>query len=388
DDIIVGAPYDTNGETYEGRAFLFNGAMNGSEHIILHPPVFGTLTNKSAVENSPLSFSVTASDIDGDLVTISASPLPAGATWNGSTFSWTPTYSQSGTYKVVFRASDYTDAYIPSVTGKTITITVANVNRPPVLTVPGAQSGSEGAEITFTVTATDPDGPAPTLSATSLPSGATFASGVFSWIPDYSQAGGPYTVTFSATDGVATVQNSVDITVGNSDRPPILSPVGARTVAENANLSFTLSGSDPDGDAVSFSSSVLPSGASLSGNTFNWTPTFHQEGDYTVVFYANSGGLQDSEAVTITVTHTNAPPVLDAIASPVNGTENSAIAFKATASDIDGDALIFFAQGVWPAGASIDASGNFTFTPTFEQAGSYNIVVGVKDPNSGEDYQD
>ncbi len=39
-----------------------------------------------------------------------------------------------------------------------VTITVGNVNRPPVLTAIGTKTATEGQLLTFTATATDPDG--------------------------------------------------------------------------------------------------------------------------------------------------------------------------------------------------------------------------------------
>jgi hypothetical protein len=73
------------------------------------------------------------------------------------------------------------------------------------------------------VTATDPDGNNITLSATDLPSGATFtpSTGVFSWTPGYPTAG-VYTPTFTATDDgspVASSSQDVVITVGSNPTP-------------------------------------------------------------------------------------------------------------------------------------------------------------------------
>jgi hypothetical protein len=56
-----------------------------------------------------LTFTISAIDPDGDTLTYSASNLPAGASFNPSphTFSWTPTYSQAGSYpNVHFQVSD------------------------------------------------------------------------------------------------------------------------------------------------------------------------------------------------------------------------------------------------------------------------------------------
>lgn len=73
-----------------------------------HSPVLNLIGNKSIDESSNLTFTLSATDEDNDPLTFSVSPLPIGATFNASTktFSWTPTYSQSGIYPVTFTVRD------------------------------------------------------------------------------------------------------------------------------------------------------------------------------------------------------------------------------------------------------------------------------------------
>ena len=92
------------------------------------PPIFQTIGNKSVEENVLLTFYVKATDPDGDPITYSVMNLPSGAMFSNQTFSWTPSYIQSGSYLVRFIASDGNTQ-----TSETITITVRNVNRAPVL---------------------------------------------------------------------------------------------------------------------------------------------------------------------------------------------------------------------------------------------------------------
>jgi hypothetical protein len=71
-------------------------------------PVLAAIGSKSVIEGSNLSFTVSASDANGDSLTYSASNLPSGATFSASTrtFRWTPGSSQSGSYSVTFSVSD------------------------------------------------------------------------------------------------------------------------------------------------------------------------------------------------------------------------------------------------------------------------------------------
>lgn len=67
-------------------------------------------------------------------------------------------------------------------------------------------------------------------------------------------------------------------------------------VSENDNLSFSVSASDPESDALAFTHSGLPIGASFTDNgdgtaSIDWTPTFEQSGAYPVSFYVSDGEL-------------------------------------------------------------------------------------------------
>lgn len=165
----------------------------------------GTSLRFDVAENETITLAVDATDTDGDPITYSASGLPSGASFSGQTFSWTPTYNQAGTYQVTFIADDGR-----SQDSKTITITVANVNRAPTLSQIGDRSIDENRSLTFSVSASDPDADPITYSATGLPSGANFAGGSFSWTPSSSQVGS-HSITFVASDGNS--QNSETVTI-------------------------------------------------------------------------------------------------------------------------------------------------------------------------------
>jgi hypothetical protein len=152
-----------------------------------------------------LSFNVTASDPDlpPEQLTLSAVSIPPGAHFDvaGGVFSWTPTEAQGpGDFTATFKVSDgsLTDV-------KGVNITVNEVNHPPVLSVPNAQTVDPGTLLTFTVIATDPDLPPEPLrlSASGMPPGASFdpGTGTFSWTPAQSLGPSVYNVAFTVDDG-------------------------------------------------------------------------------------------------------------------------------------------------------------------------------------------
>jgi hypothetical protein len=258
-------------------------------------PVLAAIGDKSVNENSLLNFLVSAIDADGDLITYSAENLPSGATFAGQTFNWTPDYDQAGTYEVKFIATDG-----QTQNSQMVSITVNNTNRPPVLAEIGDKSINEGSFLNFLVSATDADGDSITYSAEGLPGGAVFTGQNFSWTPGYDQAG-TYQVKFTATDGHAQISQTVNLTVNNVNRPPVLVAIGDKSVNENSLLSFQISATDADGDSITYSAEGLPSGAAFAGQTFSWTPNYDQAGTYQVKFTATDGQAQNSQTVNLTV---------------------------------------------------------------------------------------
>ncbi len=136
-------------------------------------------------------------------------------------------------------------------------IELTNPNNPPVFDSIANQQVSELQLLTFIVSASDPDGNKLTYSATNLPTGATLdpTTGSFYWTPAYDQSGN-YTVTFLATDDGSPSRSAtldVNITVGNVNRPPVLTPTGTQHfIPCSSPGSLTLSATDPDGDTLTY----------------------------------------------------------------------------------------------------------------------------------------
>jgi parallel beta-helix repeat protein len=88
---------------------------------------------------------------------------------------------------------------------------------------------------------------------------------------------------------------------------PVLNPVGNKSVNFNNNLQFTVSATDPDGDAiVEFIYYPMLTGMSFNTTTgvFSWTPEYSQVGAYNMTFraYDEYGMLSDRQTMTIYVT--------------------------------------------------------------------------------------
>lgn len=89
----------------------------------------------------------------------------------------------------------------------------------------------------------------------------------------------------------------------NINQPPVLNLIGDKSVDEGGNLTFSINGSDPDGNLLTYSATNLPAGVNFDPitQTFSWTPNYTQAGLYSVTFSVSDGNLTDSETVAITV---------------------------------------------------------------------------------------
>jgi hypothetical protein len=170
-------------------------------------------------------------------------------------------------------------------------------NHPPVLASIGNQSVTEGDLLSFTLQATDPNGDDLAFSASNLPEGASFnsSSNTFSWVPSYIQAGNYTDVEFTVTDNGNPLQLDVEIiniTVGDTNSPPIFTPIEPIEITVEEPLSFNVSASDPESHEITLSVTSLPLGSIFDEQTgeFQWTPGIGDSGVYVVNFIATDNG--------------------------------------------------------------------------------------------------
>lgn len=99
-----------------------------------NPPSLTVPGPESVTAGSPLEFTVTATDPDmGETVTLNATVLPSGASFNQATgqFSWTPSPSQTGNYNVTFTATDNSTPPLSDTKTVTIKVEVPPTSSPP-----------------------------------------------------------------------------------------------------------------------------------------------------------------------------------------------------------------------------------------------------------------
>jgi Domain of unknown function (DUF4347)/Putative Ig domain/Bacterial Ig domain len=363
----------------------------------------GDLVNLNVGANFKDSF------LDTDILTYTATGLPAGLTLNPITGIIGGTLSNSssqggvgGVYTIAVTASDSEGGTVTD----TFTYTVANpipVVASPILN----QFVSDGATFALNISGNFNDGnfdtDVLTYSATGMPAGLTIdpATGIISGkLPSNVSVTGPYNIIVTADDGQGGTITSTFLLTASNQPPTVVSPIIDQTGKDGdvITLSVAATFKDPNGDALAFSATGLPAGLTINSVTGiisgSIAPSASQGGTgglYTIIVTANDG-----KGGTITDTFTykvdNPAPIVVGTLPNVAQTDGQAVniatlsTFKDGASDTD--ALTFSATGL-PAGLSIDAAtGKITgvIDHSASQGGAggvYLVSVSVSDGQGG-----
>ncbi|MGE3541848.1 MAG: Ig-like domain-containing protein [Candidatus Tectimicrobiota bacterium] len=276
------------------------------------PPVLDPIGPQVVQEGQTLVVLLTATDPEGDACLMTAGNLPQGATFTDhhdctATFSWTPGFDTAGNYRVLFTV---TDTGTPMASDfEEVTITVGPFNRPPVLAPIGAQTAREGEPFSLELTATDPDvGDQLTFRVEGEPAGALFTDhgdgrATFSWLPDFTNAG-TYPLRFTVTDNGSPVEQDfedITLSVGNVNRPPVITPIGNQTVSAGQTLVLPVTASDPDGDTLTLTVANQPAFVTLAD---------HGNGTGMLTLLPTPGDAGSYPDVTLTVTDNGTPRLM------------------------------------------------------------------------------
>jgi cyclophilin family peptidyl-prolyl cis-trans isomerase len=355
-------------------------------------PVLMPIDDRAAPEGQLISFTATATDNDlpGDTLTFSLlGTPPSGAAINPTTgeFTWTPTAAQApGMYTITVQVMDAAG----SSDTEDFTVTVADPIAP-VIPAIADQTASEQTPFTLTVTATDDNLPNDDLTFSlsgTAPAGMTINAdtGVISWTPNEDQGGSVAVVTVRVTDSFGLFDEEIfDITVSESNTPPVLADITDRSVNAGATLTLTATATDADLPMQALTFSLLagaPAGAAINTTTgeITWTPGAAVgigPHSFTVRVTDALGG-SDEETFQVTV---NQAPAISAIADQMID-EGQAFSLTATATDPNpGDTFTFSLLPGAPASMTIDPNtGVITWSPEETDGGAtFPVTVRVTD---------
>lgn len=170
-----------------------------------------------------------------------------------------------------------------------------------------------------------------------------------------------------------------------SNRVPILGSIGNKAVNEGELLSFDISGSDPDGDSLTYTVTNKPASATFSGVSFGWTPGGSDQGTYTLTFEVSDGnGGIDNEDVTITVNDATVDIKANGSNTPAAIAYNTAAVLSWTSANSSS----CVASGDWSGAKALnnqtpgESTGNLTsqktYTLTCNGVASDSVTVSVQ----------
>jgi hypothetical protein len=262
-------------------------------------------------------------------------------------------------------------------------------NVAPVISGTPRTSVAAGSAYSFLPTASDANGDPLRFSIANRPAWASFntTTGQLSGTPSSSSAGTYSNITISVTDGSATVALApFSITVGGqSNRVPTISGTPPASVTVGQTYSFRPTGSDPDGDAITFGVVNRPAWLTFSSATgqLSGTPTAANVGTYSNIQIRVSDGRVSAGLTPFTITvvgsSSNRAPTISGTPS-TSATVGQAYSFRPSAADADNDTLGFSIQNrpVWATFSSV--TGQLSGTPTSTHVGTFsNIVISVSD---------
>jgi hypothetical protein len=346
-------------------------------------PVMKSIPPQSVVHLDYVSFTVSATDPDGDPLTFRADalgPPPQGATFDPLTrlFWWVPAISQLGNYQVGFAASD---GALEDLEVADIAVLPMSLAFHDILLEDGSVhlTYSKNFETCLHLIAQDF---VTVLHVQNIY--CTKGDGITKVYPQstFKRPLVPGETVYLCHGNYKTKSACGVLTIRTNNNPPTLEPLPNHVIDEGQTLTFNVVGSDPDGDALLYAASPLPTGSSFdaSTGTFTWTPDYEAAGSYTLqLSVSDTAGLSDSDSLLITVENVNRAPHFLPV-EPQHTREGLAFSLVVQAEDPDQDVLQYAATSL-PAGAQFDpASRTFSWVPGFDDAGDYTLHFSATDP--------
>jgi hypothetical protein len=277
------------------------------------------------------------------------------------------------------------DGIVDSATA-TVSITITPVNDPPVANAQ-AVTTTEDSPRAITLSGNDIDGGALTYSVVAAPTHGTLAGTApnLTYTPA-SNYNGLDSFTFKVNDGIVdSATATVSITITPVNDPPVANPQSV-TTARNTAKAITLTGSDVDGDSLTFIVVTQPANGTLAGTAPNltYTPATNYSGADSFTFKVRDGNV-DSNVATVTITvqpPVNQAPTADAGPDKTIVYPSTVVLTGKVTDDGLGPGSLTYswskvsgpgAVGFTPTNGSTTSGALFTTRVTFTKTGSYTL---------------
>ncbi|WPH24013.1 tandem-95 repeat protein [Variovorax paradoxus] len=364
---------------------------------------------KTTNEDTPVSGQVIGTDVDGDTLTYTKGTDPAHGTVTvnaDGTYTYTPGANFNGTDSFTVTVSDGHGG----TTTSTVTVTIDPVNDAPVFVdgggtpvntttgyVFGYDENRPAGTVLGTVRATDADSATITYSILSGNEQGYFAidpvtgaisltpAGAAAFVNDYEAGANAHALVVGANDGTVTTNIPVTLNEQNINDAPTV-PDYTKTTNEDTPVSGQVTGSDVDGDTLTYTKGSDPAHGTVTVNadgTYTYVPgaNFNGTDSFTVTVSDGHGGTTTS-TVNVTIDPVNDAPTVPNYTKTTN--EDTPVSGQVVGSDVDGDTLAYV-KGSDPAHGTVtvNADGTYTYTPGANFNGTDSFTVTVSDGHGG-----
>ncbi len=368
-----------------GYLYAVTPVVTGNEIRIYQDPRLPNLTLDAVGDASALPMSVSGTVSAGASVGVSAGAgvvlsnfqKPSATTWTGDL---TGLIAGKNNVEIFAKSAAEFKGYAYG------TINYIDVNDAPSSTSASITTAEDMISIGVDPVVTDPDaGDTHTFSIETPPANGTaqVVGNQLVYTPN-SNFYGTDSFTFRATDagGLFVVGTATVRVTARNDAPTVVG--SSQSTAEDTVLIGALSGSDIDGDSLSY---LLVTDATNGiavvnpDGSYRYTPNADYNGDDSFSYKVNDGRVDSNIAiVTLTVTTVNDAPVSSA--GSLTTSQDVAGSGVLVATDIEGDALVFSIATQATDGVVVidDAmTGAFTYTPNTGYAGNDSFSFRAND---------
>ncbi len=307
-------------------------------------------------ENNTMTQVILSHPAHGTLIPYNAAPLRVV---------YLPATNYSGPESFTYALRD------GSLTGNTATVSITVNPRPdaPIAVAQNVSCNEEGSAL-ITLTGLDGDGDVLTYQLVSSPThGTLIGSPPTLLYHPFANYSGPDSFQFRVSDGLSNSAPAlVSITVVPVNDPPAITNQSV-TIDEDFPLWLSfLTGTDVDGDALTFRVVSGPAHGQIVSNGAVYDPERDYAGMDTLTFVANDGQVDSAPAtLSITIRNVDDPPLPN---TPETSTlEDTPVSIVLTAYNPDNDPLTFILTGTTSSGTATADGSNAVFTPNLGKSG-------------------
>jgi len=341
-------------------------------------PMLADIETQSIEEDSELSLTLFAIDMDGDNLTYGATIDGHGTVeTEGDMLTVIPDQDYNGPIHVSIAVSDGQDTEESN-----FNIQVTPINDSPVLDSIDSKSIVEDSYLQLSLSATDVDGDFLTYSAAAGENAKVEIDGDQLRVTPVNDFNGTINVMVKAYDQFSSDSLMFLVEVLPMKDAPKLAKIDSMSIFEDSYLRLSLSATDVDGDSLTYSAATGENAkVEINGSQLRVTPLNDFNGDIDVSVYVDDGTSKDKIKFVLKVIPVNDAPVLTSI---IPNAKKEKINIQMLATDIDGDSLIYSVNT--DASADVTVKDNLlTVKPNKDYEGTAPLTLKTFDGSSSVD---